>query len=919
MRGRSSVAWWRIVRVQCSTAVALAAIAAPSDCAAFGPPAPLNVDAATDTRRDAAPTLATDGVGRWVAVWEATLDIMCARSTDGGATWSVPAKITNDPGAGQRLEWGPEVATDGAGTWLVAWYSAAGPTSIDQDILYSRSTDGGISWSAPGVLNSNAPSDAAGEHDLLPHLTAGANGVWIATWRSNASLGGTIGPDDDVLFARSADGGITWSAAAPLNTNAASDTGVDWNARLATDRQGRWVAIWQSNTKLPGTLGDLNIFGSRSSDDGLTWTAPQIVNSDASERRFRRDEDPMIATDGTGAWVSIWTSYAYDSWGEIVVSRSSNDGLTWTPMALVAPRSLERGDGRAHLVTDGVGMWVAVWMSRVITGAAAGGLDLLAAWSLDRGVTWSEPVSFADRASMAGWDPQIAGDSAGHWVSIWAGTGGSSAAPYGSDDDVFMVRAACGDGEADPGEECDDGGQVPSGCCTPACTAERVGLSCLHDDNPCTSSVCDERGRCGTPFADDTPCDDGLFCNGWDSCYEGICYHSGDPCADGWLCAATCDELADSCFDPAGTPCSDWNPCTDDQCDGAGACVAVPNAAPCDDGVFCNGPDHCRDAACSFHAGTPCPGTGECATRCEEATEQCTAVSTGCTDDGNPCTLDLCDLAGTCVHPPGYAGAVCRPAAGACDFAEACDGIHEDCPDDGFASDDTPCDDGDVCSVHDHCEAGVCLGELVSCGDGVQQTVCLEECDDGNRAADDGCDADCRLEPCRAIPRTECRGSIRSGAGVLKLKRRDPTMPSSLDWSLRAGAATSIADWGNPLATDSYSLCVYDDNVLRSVTTMPASVGCDSRACWRQRPTGFRFKGEGSGARLKLVTKAGADGYTSIRFRGRGLSAPSPEQVAGPLQVQLVTTGGDIERCWQATFKAPFLKSGPTEVRARAD
>lgn len=47
-----------------------------------------------------------------------------------------------------------------------------------------------------------------------------------------------------------------------------------------------------------------------------------------------------------------------------------------------------------------------------------------------------------------------------------------------------------------------------------------------------------------------------------------------------------------------------------------------------------------------------------------------------------------------------------------------------------------------------HCDArtGDCVGALAACGDGVVHDG--EECDDGNDASEDGCNADCRLEPC---------------------------------------------------------------------------------------------------------------------------------------------------------------------------
>jgi hypothetical protein len=63
---------------------------------------------------------------------------------------------------------------------------------------------------------------------------------------SDENLGGTLGTDLDVLTARSTDGGVTWSAPAALNANAATDTGEDGAPTLATDGAGTWVALWES-------------------------------------------------------------------------------------------------------------------------------------------------------------------------------------------------------------------------------------------------------------------------------------------------------------------------------------------------------------------------------------------------------------------------------------------------------------------------------------------------------------------------------------------------------------------------------------------------------------------------------------------------------------------------------------------------
>ncbi len=69
-------------------------------------------------------------------------------------------------------------------------------------------------------------------------------------WYSFDSLGGTIGTDADILVARSMDAGETWTAPAPLNTNAGSDTRNDGWPQVTTDGQGTWIAAWQSDDSL---------------------------------------------------------------------------------------------------------------------------------------------------------------------------------------------------------------------------------------------------------------------------------------------------------------------------------------------------------------------------------------------------------------------------------------------------------------------------------------------------------------------------------------------------------------------------------------------------------------------------------------------------------------------------------------------
>ncbi len=78
------------------------------------------------------------------------------------------------------------------------------------------------------------------------------------------------------------------------------------------------------------------------------------------------------------------------------------------------------------------------------------------------------------------------------------------------------------------------------------------------DGNECTDDTCDvATDACQNP-ANMAPCDDGVFCNGADTCSGGSCaIHPGDPCIGGGDCASSCNEAAGNCLVAAGTPCTD--------------------------------------------------------------------------------------------------------------------------------------------------------------------------------------------------------------------------------------------------------------------------------------------------------------------------------------------------------------------------
>ena len=236
------------------------------------PPALLNTNGTADTGGDFIPKVTTDSLGNWVAVWYSfenlggtagtDADIFVATSTDYGASWTGPALLntngTTDTGSDRR----PQLTTDGLGNWVAVWHSPenlGGTAGTDDDIFVATSTDNGASWTAPALLNTNGTTDT--DNDEQPHVTTDGAGNWVTVWRSEEDLGGTAGTDSDIFVATSTDNGASWTAPALLNTNGTTDTGSDEEPHVTTDGLGNWVAVWDSTENLGGTVGtDDDIF-----------------------------------------------------------------------------------------------------------------------------------------------------------------------------------------------------------------------------------------------------------------------------------------------------------------------------------------------------------------------------------------------------------------------------------------------------------------------------------------------------------------------------------------------------------------------------------------------------------------------------------------------------------------------------------
>lgn len=433
---------WRVPNAACATvlgALLLLAIA-PAASAAFGftPYAPLNTNAATDKGQDYAPSVATDGLGTWITVWQSNGksssaigsegDIFYAVSTDNGETWSDPETLNTNATTDTMQDPEPVIASGGDGNWIVVWASqenVGGTVGTDWDILFAVSSNDGATWSDPAALNTNAAADS--NTDQSPTIACDKNGHWVAVWGTFDSLGNTIGNDGDILVSHSSNNGGSWSAPAALNTNAASDTAMDVAPRIASDAVDTWVTVWQVSDSSGGGFGaDADVMCSRSTDDGQTWSAPTPLSDDADSDTT--DEfSASLAADSSGTWMACWTSYEFSGEWEINVAYcvSPDDGVTWMgPYSLTTDGDAKTSNESPSIASDTAGTWMVVWEAwRGLEDTLGKDDDILVTLSNDDGMTWQPPRALklnAPKDDGNDWSPCIASDAAGRWVVAWS-------------------------------------------------------------------------------------------------------------------------------------------------------------------------------------------------------------------------------------------------------------------------------------------------------------------------------------------------------------------------------------------------------------------------------------------------------------------------------------------------------------------
>jgi hypothetical protein len=141
-------------------------------------------------------------------------------------------------------------------------------------------------------------------------------------------------------------------------------------------------------------------------------------------------------------------------------------------------------------------------------------------------------------------------------------------------------------------------------------------------------------------------------------------------------------------------------------------------------------------------------------------------------------------------------------------------------------------------------------------------------------------------------------------------------------WKWAKGSATNLNEFGDPLTTDGWFLCVYNNSTRISEIELPPGGTCAGKPCWKAKSTGFAYKDKERtpDGVVSATLKAGADQKALIKVTAKGVNVPEPDltnPLTGPVAVQFHRADGAI--CFEANYSAPFKKNEDGKFSDKAD
>jgi hypothetical protein len=235
----------------------------------------------------------------------------------------------------------PAIAFSRDGVAYYASLAGVRGTSAGDLLTVSRSSDEGATWSDPVLATDKTnPVDFNDKEavwvDKSP--TSRFSGNVYVSWTLFIGGPGTAEP---IMFSRSIDGGRTFSSAQKLSASYNNNTiGGRQGSTIRTDASGTIYVVWESGVTINGTKTDAQVFA-KSTDGGVSFSRPAVISrvvglpSPIPGASFRNDSFPTVDIDQVSGTIYVaWADFR-NGRGQLMLSTSANGGASWSAARIV--------------------------------------------------------------------------------------------------------------------------------------------------------------------------------------------------------------------------------------------------------------------------------------------------------------------------------------------------------------------------------------------------------------------------------------------------------------------------------------------------------------------------------------------------------------------------------------------------------
>ena len=231
----------------------------------------------------------------------------------------------------------PAIAFSRGGVAYYASLAGVRGTSAGDLITVSRSSDEGATWSDPVLATDKTnPVDFNDKESVWvdKSLTSSFSGNVYVSWTLFVGVPGKAEP---IVFSRSTDGGKTFSRVQKLSASYNNNSvGGRQGSTIRTAANGDVYVVWESGVSINGTKTDAQVFA-KSTDGGETFSKPAVISpvvdlpSPLPGASFRNDSFPTVDIDQVSGTIYVaWADFR-NGRGQIMLSTSADGGSSWSP------------------------------------------------------------------------------------------------------------------------------------------------------------------------------------------------------------------------------------------------------------------------------------------------------------------------------------------------------------------------------------------------------------------------------------------------------------------------------------------------------------------------------------------------------------------------------------------------------------